>query len=365
VPDSTQDRTEPATPRRRREAREQGQVAKSNDLAAAVVLLGGLIALYFTATPIVTRIVDVLRYCLGDSDLSMTRPDAMPRVGLSVMSTLAYVILPMLLGLMTVSIVVGVAQVGWNPTLKPLTPSLSKLNPIAGFRRFFSAQSLVQLAMSILKMIVVSMVVYHTLKDRYALVVSAVGLHHWAVMGLLGELLFSLGIRLAIVLLILAILDFIYRRYKFEQDLKMTKEEVKEEFRSMEGDPQVKQRRRKVQLDLTAQRMRTAVPKADVVVTNPTELAVALQYNEKTMTAPKVVAKGQGFMAEQIRKIAIEHGVPIVERRPLAQALYRQVEVGQEVPPAFYRAVAEILAYVYELTGKGHRRSPAPAGAQA
>jgi flagellar biosynthetic protein FlhB len=141
----------------------------------------------------------------------------------------------------------------------------------------------------------------------------------------------------------------------------MTKEEVKEEFRSMEGDPQVKQRRRRVQLDLAAQRMRAAVPKADVVVTNPTELAVALQYDEETMAAPRVVAKGQGFMAEQIRKIAIEHGVPIVERRPLAQALYRQVEVGQEVPPAFYRAVAEILAYVYELTSRKPRRARAAA----
>jgi len=361
VPDSTQDRTEPATPRRRREAREQGQVARSNDLAAAVVLLGGLIALYFAARPILARLLDSIRYCLGESDTSVILPDSMPRVGLTVMTAIGYVVLPVLLGLMVASIVVGVAQVGWNPTLKPLTPNLSKLSPLAGFKRLFSAQSLVQLGMNVLKMLIVGAVAYRTLRDRYGLVVSAAGMHHWAVTGLLGELLFALALRLAIVLLILGILDYVYHRYKYEQDLRMTKEEVKEEFRSMEGDPQVKQRRRRIQLDLTAQRMRAAVPKADVVVTNPTELAVALQYDEETMAAPRVVAKGQGFMAEQIRKIAIEHGVPIVERRPLAQALYRQVEVGQEVPPAFYRAVAEILAYVYELTSRKPRRATAAA----
>lgn len=359
MPDSAQEKSEPATPRRRREARDQGQVARSNDLTAAVVLLAGLIALNYTARPIVTRLVEAIRFCLGTTDPSMILPDSVPRLGLTVATTLAYVILPILLGLMAASILVGVAQAGWNPTLRPVTPSLSKLNPIGGLQRLFSTQSLVQLAMNLLKMTIVGFVAYQTLMDRYALVISAVGMHHWTIIGLLGELLFSLGIRLAIVLLILGIIDYVYHRYKFEKDLRMTKEEVKEEFRSMEGDPHVRQRRRKVQVDLATQRMRSAVPKANVVVTNPTELAIALQYDEKTMAAPRVVAKGQGFMAAQIRKIAIEHGIPIVERRPLAQALFRQVEVGQEVPPAFYRAIAEILAYVYELTGKTPRRTGA------
>ena len=175
MPDSTQDRTEPATPRRRREAREQGQVARSNDLAAAVVLLGGLIALYFAARPILARLLDAIRYCLGEADPSVILPDSMPRVGLTVMTAVGYVLLPVLLGLLVASIVVGVAQVGWNPTLKPLTPNLSKLSPLAGFRRLFSAQSLVQLGMNVLKMLIVGAVAYQTLRDRYGLVVSAAG----------------------------------------------------------------------------------------------------------------------------------------------------------------------------------------------
>ena len=172
-------------------------------------------------------------------------------------------------------------------------------------------------------------------------------------------MLFALALRLALVLLILAIFDYIWNRYKHVQDLKMTKQEVKEEMRRMEGDPVVKQRRRRVQMQLTMQRMSIDVPNADVVITNPTELAIAIRYDAETMTAPRVIAKGAGFLAARIRQIAVQHGVPVVERKPLARAMYRAVDVGQEVPAQFYRAIAEILAYVYRLTG----RQPAGAGA--
>lgn len=356
MPDTAQERTEAPTPRRRREAREHGQVARSNDLGAAVVLLAGLLALYWAGRPLLGRLLEVMRYCLGATDDALIRADAMPVVGLTAVSATVYVLLPVLLGVAAASVLVQVAQVGWHPTVKPLTPNLAKLNPMAGFRRLFSARVGFGLLMNLLKMAAVIAVVYATVRDRYGLVVSAAGLHEWAIVGLLADLMFTLALRLAIVLLVLGLVDYVYQRYRFEQDLKMTKQEVREELRSMEGDPQIKRRRRQAQLDLTIQRIRSAVPKADVVVTNPTEIAVALKYDEMTMSAPKVVAKGQGFIAEQIRKIAIEAGVPIVERRPLAQALYRMVEVGQEIPPQFYRAVAEILAYVYELAGKGYRR---------
>jgi flagellar biosynthetic protein FlhB len=192
----------------------------------------------------------------------------------------------------------------------------------------------------------------------------ASNLPHLSVVGVGAELFFTLGLRLALVLLFLAILDFGYQRYKTTQELKMTKEEVKDELRSMEGDPKLRQRRRQIQMEMTLQRIRTAVPKADVVITNPTEFAVAIQYDAETMLAPKVTAKGADHMARRIRELAIEHGVPIVERKPLAQALYRTVDVGQEIPAQFYKAIAEILAYVYELSGKsyGVRR---PVGAAA
>lgn len=170
--------------------------------------------------------------------------------------------------------------------------------------------------------------------------------------GLGASIVYSVGMRVALLLLVLAILDYGYQKFRNEQELKMTKQEIKEEMRRMEGDPKVKQRRRQVAMQLISKRLKRDVPTADVVVTNPTELAIALKYDGAEMRAPKVVAKGQGHMARRIREIAIEHGVPIVERRPLARAMYRMVEVGQEIPEEFYSAVAEILAYVYELTGK-------------
>jgi flagellar biosynthetic protein FlhB len=161
-----------------------------------------------------------------------------------------------------------------------------------------------------------------------------------------------------VAVLVLAIIDYAWQRWKHEQDLKMTKQEIKEEFRRMEGDPMLKQRRRQVQQQLAQQRMRYDVPKADVIITNPTELAIAIKYDADAMAAPRVVAKGQGYMAAMIRQIAAEHGVPIVERKPLARALYKTVEVGQEIPREFYKAIAEVLAYVYEITQRGYRRRP-------
>jgi flagellar biosynthetic protein FlhB len=170
-----------------------------------------------------------------------------------------------------------------------------------------------------------------------------------------AELAFTLGLRMAIALLILAIIDYVYQRWRNEQDLKMTKEEVREELKRMDGDPTLKRRRREIQMQMAIRRIKTAVPKADVIITNPTELAIAIQYDSDTMRAPKVVAKGADLMAKRIRELAIENGVPIVERKPLARALYQTVDVGQEIPGKFYKAVAEILAYVYELTGRKHR----------
>jgi flagellar biosynthetic protein FlhB len=361
VADTAQEKTEPPTVRRRREAREQGNVARSNDLGAAVVLLGGLIGLYFTARPIAIRLVEIMRLCLGSTDESVTQPQALGELTVLAVQTMGPMLFPMFIALMVASLIVSFAQVGWLLTLEPLKPSLNKLNPISGLKRFVSMQQAVTLGLSVLKMAAAILVAYFTIRQQYPLLVTAAAMPTAGIVVLLAKMLFTLAVRLSALLLLLAILDYAYQKYRYEQDLKMTKQEVKEEHRSMEGDPQLKARRRRVQLDIAMQRMRNEVPKADVVVTNPTEIAVALRYDEATMAAPRVVAKGKGFMAEQIRKMAIEHGVPLVEKKPLAQALYKTVEIGQEVPPQFYRAVAEILAYVYELTGR-HRRPAAAAG---
>jgi len=200
-------------------------------------------------------------------------------------------------------------------------------------------------------------VAYSALHDRMAQVVMAQELGYLQILGLGASLVYSIGIRVGVALLVLAILDYVISRYQLEKQLKMTKQEVKEEMRRMEGDPKIKQRRRQIAMQIANQRLKKDVPTADVVVTNPTEFAVALKYDQGKMHAPRVIAKGRGAMAKRIREIAIASGVPILERKPLARALFKLVEVGQEIPEQFYAAVAEILAYVYELSGRAKPRA--------
>jgi len=362
MPDSAQDKTEAPTPRRREEARNRGQIGKSTDLAGAVVLLGGMIVLYVMGQKILERLLVVTKGCLGANPLSMTDPgQAVPTLA-AAFQEVAAMCLPMMLTVLVLALVTAFAQVGVLFTFKPIIPSWSKLSPINGVKRMFNARAFVQLLMGIAKMALLTAVAYWTLKGRVDVLAQAATLSHLSIVAVAADILFTLGIRLAIVLLILGIIDFIWQRYKTEQELKMTKEEVKDELKRMEGDPKVKHKRREVQMQIAIQRIRSAVPKADVVITNPTELAIAIEYHAETMVAPKLTAKGAGYLAQKIRELAIEHGVPIVERKPLARALYREVEVGQEVPPHFYKALAEILAYVYELSGKGYGgRTPAAA----
>jgi flagellar biosynthetic protein FlhB len=216
----------------------------------------------------------------------------------------------------------------------------------------------VQLLMNFAKVGLVAAVAWSAVSGRIEQILAVQTLSLMQIFGLSGEVIYAIALRLAIVLLVLALLDYLWQRYRVEKKLKMTKQEVKDEMKRMEGDPLIKQRRRQIALQRAMQRVRSVVPTADVIVTNPTEYAVALKY-EDGMTAPKVVAKGRGYVAQKIREIALEHGIPILERPPLARALWRTVEVGQEIPEQFYAAVAEILAYVYELTGKARRRAVA------
>jgi flagellar biosynthesis protein FlhB len=273
-------------------------------------------------------------------------------------TALAKLIIPVCLSLMVVSLIVALAQVGFLFTFHPITPDLQKLDPISGLFRILSMESLFKLVLSLFKVGLLGFVSYITIKNRMGLIMNITDLDYIQIGSIACSLIFMLGIRLGLVLFILAIFDYAYTRFKNEKQLRMSKQELKEELRRMEGDPLIKERRRRVARQLASQRMQLAVPKADVIVTNPTELAIALKYESHSMTAPKVVAKGAGFVAAKIRQIAIQNRIPIIERKPLAQALYKTVEIGQEIPPSFYKAVAEILAYVYELTGK----SKGPAG---
>ncbi|MEK6644977.1 MAG: flagellar biosynthesis protein FlhB [Planctomycetota bacterium] len=353
------EKSETATPRRRMEARQKGQVTRSTDLSSAVMLLGAMLCLRWFGPGLMHSMLDSMkRYLTVEGPFAASRIDVVPiliSVAMGVLSAAG----PILVGVMILGALSNFMQVGFLFSTEPLELNLGKLNPISGFARLFSTRTIVQLVMNLLKLMLVCAVAYFTIKGRMGQVVLAMDVGGWQQVALLSTVLYEVGVKLALILLLIGLVDYSWQRWKHEQELKMTKEEVKEEMRRMEGDPLIKQRRRKMQFVALMQQIRKSVPQADVVVTNPTEFAVAIEYNEKEMGAPRVVAKGQDYIAQKIREIAIAHGVPIVERKPLAQALFKTVEVGQEVPEDLYKAIAEVLAYVYELTGKAPRRASA------
>ncbi len=356
----TGDKTEAPTPRRLSEAREKGQVAKSTDLTAAICLLIALIVLNNFAVAMTNSFLDLFKWSFAVHEIPTDAKDALRQGGAMVMSHLLAILGPLLLILFITAIVSNVMQVGFMLTGKPITPSLDKISPLSGFKRIFSARSAMKTMLSLAKVIIIGLVAGRTIADQMDKIVSLSSVNFIKIIAAGGELTFLLGIRLCLVLLLLAIIDFAYQKYKHMQDLKMSKEEVKEEMKRMEGDPYMKQRRRHVARQLASQRMAQAVPNADVVVTNPTELALALKYDPDTMAAPKLVAKGAGYMAQRIRRIALESGVPIVERKPLARALFKSCEIGDTVPADLYKAVAEVLAYVFELNEKGFKKKTTP-----
>ena len=354
MPADAGEKTEAPTPRRREDARKQGQVARSQDLAAAVLLLMGFVALFLLGPGLWRSLLEILKEGLApDSPTSLN--DIMPYAVAALwdvgkrLTVFILILLAAILGVL-------LAQVGWLLTFKPLVPSLSKISPLAGMKRLFSTRTLMMAVANFGKLIIVTFVVYLTVMGSAAAIIYAFTFEYRDVFNLGAALMFKLGMRASVALLILALLDFAWQKYSRERDLRMTKEEVKDELRSMEGDPKLKGRRRQIQLQLALQRLRKDVPTADVVVTNPTHVAVAIRYDE-TMAAPKLVAKGADHLALRIRQIAAEFGIPIVQRAPVARALYADVDIGEYIPERFYRAVAEILAYVYELAG-GSRGAP-------
>ena len=265
----------------------------------------------------------------------------------------------MLIAVVVIACFSNLVQVGFHFSPTRLQPNFAALNPTRGFGRIFSSRSPLRLGMSIIKMALLGMVAYSALRSRIHLVASFQSLSFLQIFGLGASLVYSIAMRVGVAMLIIAIIDYAIQRWRHERDLRMSKQDVKEEMRRMDGDPKIKLRRRQVAIANLKRKLKKDVPTADVVVTNPTEFAIALKYDSQTMHAPRVIAKGQGVIAARIREIAIESGIPILERKPLARALYKLVEVGQEIPEQFYAAVAEILAYVYELSGKSRRRQTA------
>lgn len=358
--ESNGDKTEAPTPRRRQEARDQGNIARSPDITVALILLGVMVLLHSTGPRMVEILKSLIHEMLGPHSLSNLAESSAAGGLLQAIYSFAAVMTPLLLGVVLIAIIGNVAQVGFVFNFTRLTPNLNALNPIGGFGKLFNPRNPQQLLLGVLKMTLLSLVAYSAVRGYITQILAVQRLGFIEIFGLGATVIYSIAIRVGVAMLILAIGDYLFQRWKHEQDLKMSKQEIKEEMRSMEGDSKMKQRRRQVAIQQLKKRLAREVPKADVVVTNPTEFAVALKYDAQSSGAPRVVAKGQGLIAAHIRQLAIAAGVPILERKPLARALYKMVEVGHEIPEQFYSAVAEILAYVYELTGKVKRASGQP-----
>jgi flagellar biosynthetic protein FlhB len=347
-----EDRTEQATPRRRQEARERGQVAKSTDLNSALGFVVSLAVIQFAFSLSGRTVAQfMVRSTAAMVNLELTEASAvrwLAEAGTSLLIAAA----PVLGAAMLTGITANLAQVGFVVAPKALMPQLSRLDIVAGLGRMMSKRSLVELGKAIAKAVVVGYFGYTGLRARLPGLLSLTSADMRGALAAAGGAILSVGTRMAIPILAIGIGDYIYQRLEFEKNLRMTKQEAREELKQQEGDPLIRGRIRARQRQMAMHRMMQEVKRADVVVTNPTHYAVALRYDAERMRAPKVVAKGQRLIALRIREIAREAGVPTVENPPVAQALYKTVEIGHEIPPELYRAVAEVLAFVYRLSGE-------------
>lgn len=352
------EKTEEPTSKKLKDARKEGQVAKSKEISSAFELLAAFALLYFWVEQMgiyfVGNIYDI--YSQIPEYIKMYDGNVPEQTIYAVFVRSMYRVLlilsPFLLVGFIVAFVCNVVQVKWAPTTKPMKPKFSKLNPISGFKRIISPNSLVELLKSVLKIGLIVYVVYTYLKKNMPSLYLFYDLSLQQGVAQVGSLVVNLGIRISVWYMLIALLDYIYQRFKHKKDLRMTKQEVKDEYKNSEGDPQIKGKQRQRMQEASRRRMMQQLPQADVVITNPTHYAVAIKYDPELYDAPYVVAKGADYLAQKIKDEAKEHHVEIVENKPLARMLYANVEVGSVVPPELYQAVAEVLAFVYHLQGR-------------
>lgn len=346
------DKSQDPTPHRRQKAREEGQVARSQDLASAVLLVGATLLLMHFGDGLCNYLNRLAEYQLGEQIWLTANATFLAHEWNRLVWQLATVLLPIFGCLLLLAILAHLLQVGPLFLPQKVAPNISHISPLKGVQRLASLSNVVRLGFGIFKIcVVVAVAAWYILS--HSGIILAIGTRELPeVVAILIDILLGTCLRIGIALLILAILDYMFQKWKFEQDLKMTTQEVREEMKTLHGDPQMVARRRQVQRELVMNRVETAVPQADVVVTNPTEIAVAIQYEPDTMDAPIVVAKGAGLLAQRIRRLALQHDIPVVERKPVAQALYKYVDLNKPIPTDQYAAVAEILRYVYQLQGR-------------
>lgn len=351
-PESGGEKTEDPSSRKLAKAREEGQVAKSMEIPSVFVLFAGVICLYVTSKYFFSNLSSVFVYNFNFDKIPSINIISVVDLLVFHMKLIFFICIPVMLVIVFIGLLTNFAQVGFFVSWKSLEPKLSRLNPINGFKQKFSSRAVVEFLKSIAKILIVSIVSYFAIKSDFIKIAMLYDTSPGYILLFMSKSSFWIFIKVCLIMIVLAMLDYAYQKIKFLNEQKMTKREVKDETKQTEGDPIVKSRIRRLQQEAARKRMMADVPKADVVVTNPTRLAVAIQYDKLVMDAPVILAKGAGTVAEKIRNIAKENDIPLVEDKPLAQNLYSSVDIGDEVPMELYQTIAELLAYVYKLKDK-------------
>ncbi len=348
------EKTEKATPKKKREAREKGQVVQTKDIGASLALLGVIVFIDFFIGFVYSYILEIYYYVnsyISSSSIEFTHTDA-HLVLMKALYTILFASMPFLLVALVIGLVSSYMQVGFLFTMEPLKFKFSKINPLKGFKRLFSIKSVAEMFKSIFKAAGVLYLSYQYLSSREDILFDVLNQDLSVSIAIMWDVIYDIAVRCALLLLFLAILDYAFKKWQNNKELKMTKQEVKDEYKQMEGDPFIKGKIKEKQRQMAMSRMMQEVPEADVVITNPTHFAVAIKYDADESAAPIVVAKGKDIVAFNIKKIAEENEVPIVENKGLARALYKSVEVGMEIPVELYEATADVLAYVYKINNK-------------
>lgn len=352
------EKTEEPTQKKIEDSRKEGQVAKSKEVASTLTLITLFVILKIWISTLGKQLLELFPGYYGRMAEYVTLEGGQisTRTFSSLISftlqRVAVIILPFLLIGFIVCFVADLAQVKWKPTTKPLQPKFNKLNPISGVKKLFSLQSLVELLKSIIKIAIIIIVIYNEFKEKWQTVLLVYHMPLTQAVLTAGDMLINIGFKISMIFIVVAAADYIFQRWKHHEDLKMTKQEVKDEFKNTEGDPQIKGKIRQRMMEASRRRMMQDLPKADVVITNPTHYAVAVRYDTSIADAPFVVAKGVDYLAQKIKEVAKEHHIEIMENKPLARSLYANVEIGEQIPQELYVAVAEVLAAVYRAQGK-------------
>ncbi len=355
--DKDGERTESATPKRREEARKKGQVAQSKEVVSVFVLFSSLGVMFFLGSDIFSRLMGLMQEMIQKMGTLAVDQTSAPALLAEILWQMATILLPFMLTIAAAGVTANLVQFGFIFTGETIVPKVSRLNPINGIKKMVSLRSLVDLTKAIFKVVVLGGIGFLMIRAVVKTIPSLMQMECPDILLFVSSTSFKICFYTCLALILMAGLDYGFQRWQHEKDLKMTKQEIKDEAKQREGDPLVKARIRSVQREMAQRRMMEEIPKADVIITNPTHLAIALRYNADEMMAPQVVAKGAGFVAERIKKVAREISIPIIENKSLAQTLYRTVEIGDFIPVNLYRAVAELLAYVYRLkAARSHNR---------